>query len=120
MPTENRSELILKHIVQQYVHGGQPVASTSLVNQADLSVSSATIRNVMKDLEDQGLIHSPHTSAGRIPTAKGYRLFVDSFVHARQLNEKTLQDLQKEFAQESDPQALLNKASKVKVIQNLN
>jgi len=111
MPQENRSELILKHIVQQYVQGGQPVASTVLAKQDDLKVSSATIRNVMKDLEEKGLIHSPHTSAGRIPTAKGYRLFVDSFVRATPINEKVLQSMHEEFSQESDPQLLLNKAS---------
>lgn len=112
MAQDNRSELILKHLVQQYVHDGQPVASSKLAKNADLSVSSATIRNVMADLEAKGLIHSPHTSAGRIPTAKGYRLFVDSFVRARPLNQKFIEEIELEFSNESDPQALLNKASK--------
>lgn len=112
MSAENRSEFILKNIVQLYVHDGQPVGSTKLMNNANLSVSSATIRNVMADLESQGLITSPHTSAGRIPTSKGYRLFVDSFVRAQPLNKGTVADLSGQFIDESDPEVLIKKASK--------
>ena len=112
MSTENRSEIILKNLVQLYVRDGQPVGSTKLANNADLSVSSATIRNVMADLESKGLIVSPHTSAGRIPTAKGYRLFVDSFVRATPLNRQTIASLQEQFIDESDPDILIKKASK--------
>jgi heat-inducible transcriptional repressor len=113
MAAENRLEIILKNLVQLYVHDGQPVGSTKLANNAEISVSSATIRNVMADLESQGLIISPHTSAGRIPTAKGYRLFVDSFVRAQPLNRQTIADLNGQFVDESDPEILIKKASKV-------
>ncbi len=112
MPTENRSDIILKNLVQLYVRDGQPVGSTKLANNAELAVSSATIRNVMADLESKGLIVSPHTSAGRIPTAKGYRLFVDSYVRAKPLNRQRIADLSEQFIDESDPDVLIKKASK--------
>lgn len=112
MSNDSRSEIILKNLVQLYVRDAQPVGSTKLAKNTELSVSSATIRNVMADLESKGLIHSPHTSAGRVPTAKGYRLFVDSFVRSQSLNQNMLADLSKDFANESDPEALLEKASK--------
>ena len=111
MASENRADIILKNIVQLYVRDGQPIGSTKLANKIDLSVSSATIRNVMADLEANGLITSPHTSAGRIPTAKGYRLFVDSYVRAAPLNKKTIASLSDEFLDESDPDVLIKKAS---------
>ncbi len=111
MTGENRADIILKNIVQLYVRDGQPIGSTKLANKIDLSVSSATIRNVMADLEAQGLIVSPHTSAGRIPTAKGYRMFVDSYVRAAPLNKQTVASLNDEFMDESDPDVLIKKAS---------
>lgn len=111
MASEDRADIILKNIVQLYVRDGQPIGSTKLANKIDLSVSSATIRNVMADLEAQGLIASPHTSAGRIPTAKGYRMFVDSHVRAAPLNIQTVASLHEEFLEESDPDALIKKAS---------
>ena len=112
MSAINRSEIILKNIVQLYVHDGQPVGSTKIAKNTDLSVSSATIRNVMADLESQKLISSPHTSAGRIPTVKGYRLFVDSFVRAKPLDHQVITDLSDQFIDESDPEVLIKKASK--------
>ena len=96
-----------------YVQDGQPVGSTKLVDNIDLSVSSATIRNVMADLETQGLIASPHTSSGRIPTAKGYRLFVDSYVRAEPLNKQLIASLNEQFLDESDPDVLIKKASTI-------
>ena len=111
MASENRADIILKNIVQLYVQDGQPVGSTKLAKNIDLSVSSATIRNVMSDLEAQGLIASPHTSSGRIPTAKGYRLFVDSYVRAEPLNRRLIASLNDQFLDESDPDALIKKAS---------
>lgn len=112
MSTENRSDIILKNLIQLYVRDGQPVGSTKLAKNADILVSSATIRNVMADLESKGLIASPHTSAGRIPTAKGYRLFVDSYVRAAPLNRQTIATLNEQFFDESDPDILIKKASK--------
>jgi len=80
---DDRSKLLLKTLVERYIEDGQPVGSRTLSRAAGLELSPATIRNVMSDLEHLGLIASPHTSAGRIPTAKGYRLFVDTMLTVR-------------------------------------
>ena len=77
---DDRAKLLMKALVERYIADGQPVGSRTLSRQAGLELSPATIRNVMSDLEDLGLIVSPHTSAGRIPTARGYRLFVDTML----------------------------------------
>ena len=77
---DSRARLLLKALVERYIADGHPVGSRTLSKASGLELSPATIRNVMSDLEDMGLIVSPHTSAGRIPTAKGYRLFVDTML----------------------------------------
>ena len=77
---DDRSKLLMKALVERYIADGQPVGSRTLSKASGLDLSPATIRNVMSDLEDLGLIVSPHTSAGRIPTARGYRLFVDTML----------------------------------------
>ena len=77
---DERAKLLLKALIERYIADGQPVGSRTLSRASGLELSPATIRNVMADLEDIGLIVSPHTSAGRIPTAKGYRLFVDTML----------------------------------------
>ena len=77
---DERSKLLLKALVERYIADGQPVGSRTLSRASGLELSPATIRNVMSDLEELGLIVSPHTSAGRIPTARGYRLFVDTML----------------------------------------
>jgi heat-inducible transcriptional repressor len=77
---DDRSKLLMKALVERYIADGQPVGSRTLSKASGLELSPATIRNVMADLEDLGLIVSPHTSAGRIPTARGYRLFVDTML----------------------------------------
>ncbi len=77
---DDRAKLLLKALVERYIADGQPVGSRTLSRASGLELSPATIRNVMSDLEDMGLIASPHTSAGRIPTARGYRLFVDTML----------------------------------------
>ena len=82
---DDRAKMLLKTLVERYIADGQPVGSRTLSKTAGLELSPATIRNVMSDLEELGLIASPHTSAGRIPTARGYRLFVDSMLTARPL-----------------------------------
>ncbi len=81
---DDRAKLLLKALVERYIADGQPVGSRTLSKASGLDLSPATIRNVMSDLEDLGLIVSPHTSAGRIPTARGYRLFVDTMLTVRQ------------------------------------
>ena len=80
---DDRSKLLLKALVERYIADGQPVGSRTLSRASGLELSPATIRNVMSDLEALGLIASPHTSAGRIPTARGYRLFVDTMLTAQ-------------------------------------
>ena len=77
---DDRARLLLKALVERYIADGQPVGSRTLSKASGLELSPATIRNVMSDLEELGLIVSPHTSAGRIPTARGYRLFVDTML----------------------------------------
>ena len=85
-----RSQQLLKTLVERYIHDGQPVGSRALAKDSDLKLSPATIRNVMADLEDLGLIHSPHTSAGRVPTVIGYRFFVDTLLSVKPLQEQEL------------------------------
>jgi heat-inducible transcriptional repressor len=77
---DDRAKLLLKTLVERYIAEGQPVGSRTLSRASGLDLSPATIRNVMSDLEELGLIASPHTSAGRVPTARGYRLFVDTML----------------------------------------
>lgn len=77
---DDRAKLLLKALVERYIAEGQPVGSRTLSRASGLELSPATIRNVMADLEELGLIASPHTSAGRVPTARGYRLFVDTML----------------------------------------
>ncbi len=77
---DDRAKLLLKTLVERYIAEGQPVGSRTLSRAPGLELSPATIRNVMSDLEELGLIASPHTSAGRVPTARGYRLFVDTMM----------------------------------------
>lgn len=77
---DERAKLLLKALIERYIADGQPVGSRTLSRASGLGLSPATIRNVMADLEEMGLIISPHTSAGRVPTARGYRLFVDTML----------------------------------------
>jgi heat-inducible transcriptional repressor len=81
---DDRARALLKTLIERYIADGHPVGSRTLSRASGLDLSPATIRNVMSDLEELGLIASPHTSAGRVPTARGYRLFVDAMLTARQ------------------------------------
>ena len=83
---DERARTLLKALVERYIDEGQPVGSRTLSRASGLELSPATIRNVMADLEELGLIASPHTSAGRVPTARGYRLFVDTMLTAQSAN----------------------------------
>ena len=84
---DERALSLLRTLVERYIADGQPVGSRTLSRASGLELSPATIRNVMADLEDMGLIASPHTSAGRVPTARGYRLFVDMMMTSRPLEQ---------------------------------
>lgn len=95
--TLSRPELILKLIVEQYLADGQPVSSKALADHAQLAVSSATVRNTMMALEQQGFIRSPHTSAGRIPTTLGIRLFIDKMLQLQPLPGHWANEIQKKL-----------------------
>src|SRR6478752_8100359 len=82
-PPSERARHLLRILVESYIRDGQPVGSRVLSRESGLQLSSATIRNVMADLEEAGFVSSPHTSAGRIPTDKGYRFFVDTLLKSR-------------------------------------
>ncbi|MDH3280264.1 MAG: heat-inducible transcriptional repressor HrcA [Gammaproteobacteria bacterium] len=108
-----RAETLLKRLIQLYIVGGQPVGSRTLAKEARLDLSPATIRNVMSDLEELGLIQAPHTSAGRIPTQKGYRLFVDSLLKVKPLNRYAVREIEERLAGEMDPKVLLTNATNI-------
>jgi len=90
---DKRAQILLKTLVEHYISDGQPIGSRTLLQHSGLDVSAATIRNVMSDLEQLGFIASPHTSAGRIPTQKGYRLFVDSLLTVQPLESQAIQTM---------------------------
>lgn len=105
-----RAQILLKTLVDRYINEGQPVGSRALLQFSGLDVSTATIRNVMADLEEMGLVSSPHTSAGRIPTALGYRLFIDTLMVVRPLDSARVQQLENQL-QPNNPSRLLMQAS---------
>ncbi|SMN10943.1 Heat-inducible transcription repressor HrcA [uncultured Candidatus Thioglobus sp.] len=104
-----RSLMLFKSLVEHFIIDGQPVGSRSLV--PDLDLSAATIRNIMADLEDIGLLRSPHTSSGRVPTVKGYRLFVDNLLCINELSEKEVQRITAHIDTEDSTENLLEKTS---------
>ena len=108
----DRARHLLKVLVEHYIEDGQPVGSRTLSKQAGLSLSPASIRNIMADLEEGGYIASPHTSAGRIPTPKGYRLFVDSLLTVRPLEGPQIAQIQSALVP-SDPHRLMATASQL-------
>ena len=107
---DERAQHLLRVLVNRYIREGHPVGSRTLSRESGLDVSPATIRNIMADLEDMGFISAPHTSAGRVPTIKGYRFFVDTLVHLRPPRETEVQ-LFEDALRDSDPQALVLSAS---------
>jgi heat-inducible transcriptional repressor len=112
MALSNRAELLLKTLIERFIADGQPVGSRLLARQAGLDLSPATVRNVMADLEEMGLVRSPHTSAGRVPTELGYRLFVDSLLKVRPLQSIEVRRLEDELGATShNPQELIECAS---------
>src|SRR6202021_1610912 len=95
-----RAQLLLKALIENYIRDGQPVGSRTLSRDSGLSLSSATIRNVMADLEDLGFVASPHASAGRIPTDKGYRFFVDTLLKLKPLHHEEVEDIERRLGAE--------------------
>ncbi|PCI19693.1 MAG: heat-inducible transcriptional repressor HrcA [Piscirickettsiaceae bacterium] len=108
-----RSQQLLKLLVEQYIEDGQPVASKLLSQNRDLGLSPATIRHVMADLEEMGLIHSPHTSAGRVPTNIGYRFFVDSLLTIKKIETAELEKFKQDVRQEPQNNQIVATASQL-------
>jgi heat-inducible transcriptional repressor len=116
MLLDDRAKLLLKALIERYIADGQPVGSRTLSRASGLELSPATIRNVMADLEDLGLIASPHTSAGRIPTPKGYRVFVDTMLTAQALEHEVdaaARERLREQLQPDQPQRVIAHAAQV-------
>jgi heat-inducible transcriptional repressor len=108
-----RARQLLRTLIARYIRDGEPVGSQTLARHAGLDVSPATIRNILGDLEELGLLSSPHTSAGRIPTAQGYRVFVDSLLQLRPLPDTELARLRQELPAGAGTQSLLGNASEL-------
>ena len=106
-----RAAVLLKLLVERHIRDGQPVGSRTLLEESGLPISAATIRNVMSDLEERGYLHSPHTSAGRVPTAQGYRLFVDTLLQVRPLDEGSVSVLRAELNPDKSSTELIQTAS---------
>jgi len=109
---DRRAQTLLKTLIERYIAEGQPVGSRTLARHSGLELSPATIRNVMSDLEEMGFIVSPHTSAGRVPTPRGYRLFVDSLLTVQPLAQADLSEI-KDAIQPDQPQRLISQASQL-------
>ena len=107
-----RAQSLLKVLVERYIADGQPVGSRALSRASSLELSPATIRNVMADLEEMGFVASPHTSAGRVPTPKGYRFFVDTLLTVQPMQELERQQLAEQLAPD-DPHRVVAAASQV-------
>src|SRR4249920_262084 len=108
-----RARRLLRTLIAQHIRDGEPVGSRTLARQSDLDVSPATVRNIMSDLEEIGLVAAPHTSAGRIPTAQGYRVFVDSLLQMQPLADSEMSRLRASMPAGAGPQALLANASEL-------
>lgn len=106
-----RAQHLLKTLVQYYIREGQPVGSSTLLKESKLELSSATVRNVIADLERLGLVQSPHTSAGRIPTVEGYRMFIDNLLTVQPLEDSDIESLKGNFDPSADTKVLVESAS---------
>ena len=109
---DERSRTLLKTLIERYIADGQPVGSRALSKYSGLDLSAATVRNVMADLEELGFIASPHTSAGRVPTALGYRFFVDSLLTMHPLESEKIHAIEGQL-RPSQPQRLTSNASQL-------
>ena len=107
-----RAQILLKTLVERYISDGQPVGSRALLQHSGLEVSSATIRNVMAELEDIGLVSSPHTSAGRIPTGLAFRLFIDTMLVTKPLDSAHVRQMEHKL-QPDNPSRLIAQASSI-------
>jgi len=108
-----RAQHFLRALIRRYIREGQPVGSRTLAKDTGLDLSPATVRNVMADLEEMGLVSSPHTSAGRVPTIRGYRLFVDCLLTLEPLDQVEIEHIRGELEQGEAPSDLLESASQL-------
>jgi heat-inducible transcriptional repressor len=109
----DRARLLLKTLIERHIRDGQPVGSKTLLEEAGLPVSAATVRNVMSDLEERGYLTSPHTSAGRIPTSAGYRLFVDSLLQVETIDADAFAVMRGELNPDLPVRDLVKNASRL-------
>lgn len=112
MQLDQRAQTLLKALVERYIADGQPVGSRALSKLSGLELSPATIRNIMADLEEMGFVASPHTSAGRIPTPRGYRVFVDTLLTVQTLDDKAV-DAERMRLPVQQPQKLIANAAQM-------
>lgn len=110
---DERARLLLRHLINSYTRDGQPVGSKNLVQQSGLDVSPATVRNIMARLEEMGLVESPHTSAGRVPTQAGYRLFIDSLLEVDNLAASAQQTISQSFDTDKTSTDLIHSAGEI-------
>ena len=108
-----RARRLLRSLISQHIRDGEPVGSRTLARSSGLDVSPATIRNIMSDLEEIGLVSAPHTSAGRVPTAQGYRVFVDSLLQMKPLQDAEVSQLRAQLPTGAGTQALLSNTSEI-------
>ncbi len=108
---DQRAQHLFKLLVEQYIADGSPVASKALATRPEVGVSSATVRNVMGELESLGLVVSPHTSAGKIPTNQGFRFFVDSLLHVEPWEDARVREIEAELNPDLAPADLVASAS---------
>ncbi|MFZ9038040.1 MAG: heat-inducible transcriptional repressor HrcA [Gammaproteobacteria bacterium] len=110
---DERAQLLLRQLINSYTRDAQPVGSKNLAQMSGLDVSSATIRNIMAKLEDMGLVDSPHTSAGRIPTEAGYRFFIDSLLEVDNLAQSAQQVISQSFSTDKTSSDLIHSATDI-------
>jgi len=106
-----RAETLLKTLIERYIKDGQPIGSRALAKDSGLDLSPATIRNVMSDLEEMGLILAPHTSSGRVPTDKGYRMFVDSLLTVKPMQEAVIETIKQQLSVTANTDEIIATAS---------
>lgn len=113
MQLDTRAQTLLKALVERYIADGQPVGSRALSKISGLDLSPATIRNIMADLEEMGFVSSPHTSAGRVPTPRGYRVFVDTLLTVQAIDETTVESKLQPRLQTKSSHKIISNAAQV-------
>src|SRR3979490_1938259 len=111
MQLDTRAQTLLKALVERYSADGQPVGSRALSKISGLDLSPATIRNIMADLEEMGFVASPHTSAGRVPTPRGYRVFVDTLLTMQVLDKSTVESKMQPRRKADSPHKIISNAA---------